>query len=111
MDNLPNNENQYIQYCDEMKEQFNELKEENKGLKKELYFIKKELCSTYGISRIIDYMADDLHNIPILLLDLIQRQRGSLSTLFEKYIIKYEDEDEKEEQEELEIIVRMNFED
>lgn len=111
MDNLPNNENEYLTLCNELKEQYNELKEENKELKKELFFIKKELCSIYGISRVIDYISSDIHTIPNSLIELIERQRGVLSMLFEKYIIKYEDEDEKEEDDNMEIIVEMNFTD
>jgi len=107
MDNLPNNENEYITLCNEMKEQYNELKEENKNLKKHLFNYQKEICSCFGISRIIDFMISDLHNIPNVLIELVERQRSALSRIVEKDIIKYIDEDEEEEEDNMEIIVEM----
>ncbi len=110
MDNNPNtinNDNDYMEFSKLMKEQYDELKEENKNLKKHLFNYQKEICSIYGIMRVIDFMITDLHNIPNILIELVERQRSALSRIVEKDIIKYEDEDEIEEEEELNIIVEM----
>jgi len=90
-----------------MQEKYDELKKENKNLKKHLFNYQKEICSIYGIMRVIDFMISDLHNIPNVLIELVERQRSALSRIVEKDIIKYVDEDEEEEEEELNIIVEM----
>jgi len=100
-------ENDYLEFSNMMKEQYDELKKENKNLKKRIYEYQKEFCSCYGVLRIIDFMASELVNIPNVLVELIERQRGALSNLVEKDIIKYVDEDEEELDEEEQIIVQM----
>jgi len=105
--NTINNDNDYMEFSKLMQEQYNELKKENKNLKKHLFNYQKEICSIYGIMRVIDFMISDLHNIPNVLIELIERQRSALSRIVEKDIIKYIDEDEEEEEEELNIIVEM----
>jgi len=105
--NTINNDNDYMEFSKLMQEQYNELKKENKNLKKHLFNYQKEICSIYGIMRVIDFMISDLHNIPNVLIELIERQRSALSRIVEKDIIKYIDEDEEEEQEEEELIVQL----
>ena len=105
--NTINNDNDYMEFSKLMKDQYDELKKENKNLKKHLFNYQKEICSIYGIMRVIDFMISDLHNIPNVLIELIERQRSALSRIVEKDIIKYIDEDEEEEQEEEELIVQL----
>ncbi len=101
------NDNEYMEFSNMMKEQYDQLKKENKKLKKKIYDYQKEFCSIYGVLRIIDFMASELINIPNVLIELIERQRGALSDLVEKDIIKYVDEDQEELDEEEQIIVQM----
>ena len=102
-----NNDNQYLEFSNLMKEQYNELKQENINFKKELVLIKKELCSSYGLSRVIDSMSSELVNIPIVLINLIESHREFLSKIVQDYIIKSDLQEEDTDDEEEELLVHM----
>lgn len=102
-----NNENEYLEFSNLMKEQYEELEKENKKLIIKNNKLKKELCSLYGVSRVIDYMASSLLNIPNILLELIERQRSALSIIVETEILNIPEE----EDEEIEVVMQMVFND
>jgi hypothetical protein len=108
MDNINeiNNDNQYLEFSNLMKEQYDELKKENINFKKELVLIKKEICSSYGLSRVIDTMSSELVNIPIVLINLIESHREFLSKIVQDFIIKSDLEDEESDDED-EIMVNL----
>jgi len=101
------NDNEYLEYSNQMMDQYNELKKETINFKKELVLIKKEICSSYGLSRVIDSMASDLVNVPSVLINLIESHREFLSKIVQDYIIKSDLEEEESDDDEEELLVHM----
>ena len=103
------NDNEYMEYSNMMKEQYEELQAEKKLTEMENYELKKELMTIYGLIRVLDTCISDLHNIPNFIVELAERTRGGLSSVMDKYIFNIEDESDDEEEEDMQLLVNMQF--
>ena len=101
------NDNEYMEFSEMMKQQYEELKAEKKLTEMENYELKKELMTIYGLLRVLDTCISDLHNIPNFIVELAERTRGGLSSVMDKYIFNIEDESDDEE--EMQVLVNMQF--
>jgi len=102
------NDNEYLEFSNQMKEQFNELEAEKKLTEMENYELKKEIVTVYGLIRVLDTCISDLHNIPNFVVELAERTRGGLSSVMDKYIFNIK-EDESDEEEDMQVLVNMQF--
>ena len=102
------NDNEYLEFSNQMKEQFNELEAEKKLTEMENYELKKEIVTVYGLIRVLDTCISDLHNIPNFVVELAERTRGGLSSVMDKYIFNIKDESDDEE-EDMQVLVNMQF--
>ena len=101
------NDNEYMEFSEMMKQQYEELQAEKKLTEMENYELKKELMTIYGLIRVLDTCISDLHNIPNFIVELAERTRGGLSSVMDKYIFNIEDESDDEE--EMQVLVNMQF--
>jgi len=102
------NDNEYLEFSNQMKDQFNELEAEKKLTEMENYELKKEIVTVYGLIRVLDTCISDLHNIPNFVVELAERTRGGLSSVMDKYIFNIKDESDDEE-EDMQVLVNMQF--
>jgi len=102
------NDNEYLEFSNQMKEQFNELEAEKKLTEMENYELKKEIVTVYGLIRVLDTCISDLHNIPNFVVELAERTRGGLSSVMDKYIFNIK-EDESDDEEDMQVLVNMQF--
>jgi len=102
------NDNEYLEFSNQMKDQFNELEAEKKLTEMENYELKKEIVTVYGLIRVLDTCISDLHNIPNFVVELAERTRGGLSSVMDKYIFNIK-EDESDEEEDMQVLVNMQF--
>ena len=102
------NDNEYLEFSNQMKDQFNELEAEKKLTEMENYELKKEIVTIYGLIRVLDTCISDLHNIPNFVAELTERTRGGLSSVMDKYIFNIKDESDDEE-EDMQVLVNMQF--
>jgi len=102
------NDNEYLEFSNQMKDQFNELEAEKKLTEMENYELKKEIVTVYGLIRVLDTCISDLHNIPNFVVELAERTRGGLSSVMDKYIFNIK-EDESDDEEDMQVLVNMQF--
>tara|TARA_R110001592_G_scaffold124119_1_gene332782 strand:+ start:60 stop:395 length:336 start_codon:yes stop_codon:yes gene_type:complete len=102
------NDNEYLEFSNQMKEQYNELEAEKKLTEMENYELKKEIVTIYGLIRVLDTCLSDLHNIPNFVVELAERTRGGLSSVMDKYIFNIKDESDDEE-EDMQVLINMQF--
>jgi len=102
------NDNEYMEFSNQMKEQYEELEAEKKLTEMENYELKKEIVTVYGLIRVLDTCISDLHNIPNFVVELAERTRGGLSSVMDKYIFNIKDESDDEE-EDMQVLVNMQF--
>ena len=102
------NDNEYMEFSNQMKEQYEELEAEKKLTEMENYELKKEIVTVYGLIRVLDTCISDLHNIPNFVAELAERTRGGLSSVMDKYIFNIKDESDDEE-EDMQVLVNMQF--
>ena len=82
------NDNEYMEFSNQMKEQYNELEAEKKLTEMENYELKKEIVTIYGLIRVLDTCLSDLHNI---------MSKYSEEEAYIEYLKKKEEKIEKKE--------------
>jgi len=103
------NDNEYLEFSNQMKDQFNELEAEKKLTEMENYELKKEIVTVYGLIRVLDTCISDLHNIPNFVVELAERTRGGLSSVMDKYIFNIKEDESDDEEEDMQVLVNMQF--
>ena len=98
------NDNEYMEFSNQMKEQYEELEAEKKLTEMENYELKKEIVTVYGLIRVLDTCI----NIPNFVAELAERTRGGLSSVMDKYIFNIK-EDESDDEEDMQVLINMQF--
>ena len=97
------NENEYLELCNELKEQYKELEKKKLVLVKDLTYFKKEFLTIYGIIRFIDDLTIKEPILNSSLIELIENLRSRMSDIFENKILNIDDEPDEDDIETLNI--------
>tara|TARA_R110002012_G_scaffold151101_1_gene311046 strand:+ start:317 stop:598 length:282 start_codon:yes stop_codon:yes gene_type:complete len=87
------NENILNETMVHLKEQYEKFEKENSIILSEYRELQKSYCSVYGVIRVLDLMLGFIDDdIPLELINQIQLLRAFSSDIFEKQILKIDEE-------------------
>ena len=87
------NENIINETMVHLKEQYEKFEKENSIILSEYRELQKSYCSVYGVIRVLDLMLGFIDDdIPLELINQIQLLRAFSSDIFEKQILKIDEE-------------------
>ena len=89
-DNIPQNENDYLEMTNHLKQLYDEIEMKNNMLELQKLDLKKVLITVYGLSRMIDNICDNIDGIPNDLITLIEVLRSYLSAEVDSHIFHIE---------------------
>ena len=88
------NENILNETMVHLKEQYEKFEKENSIILSEYRELQKSYCSVYGVIRVLDLMLGFIDDdIPLELINQIQLLRAFSSDIFEKQILKIDNEE------------------